>query len=184
MSVSKTWDYTVLQNLHNMKCSSEPPTLRIKKILEKLTGYQFESGKEIKVCDFLSQSHDSNDKSGCRIRLITMMDLAKGWAQGIRTRMKEENKLSDEIDLPAPLPSMAHNFSMEEGLYIDEYQTYLALSDSNRRITRSMMKANVISSPSSSTRSSTPSGPRTRSQTKLTRASSKPQASGPSLKLD
>ena len=89
----------------------------------------------MKVFDFHSQRHNQNDIPGSRIRPIVMTDLAKGWAQGIRTRMKEENKLSDEIDLPAPLPSMAHNFSMEEGLDIYEYQTYLALSDSNRRIT-------------------------------------------------
>ena len=49
-------DHSALVNI--MRSSSEQPTLRIKKLLEKLTGYHFDlhfkPGREMKVCDFLS----------------------------------------------------------------------------------------------------------------------------------
>ena len=55
-----------------MRSSSEPPTLRIRKSLEKLTGFQFDlhfkPGREMKICDFLSRSHNPKDIPGSRIR--------------------------------------------------------------------------------------------------------------------
>jgi hypothetical protein len=158
-------DHSALVNI--MGSSSEPPTLYIKKLLEKLTGYHFtlhfKPGSEMKVCDFLSQSHDPNDKPGSRICPIAMSSLAEGWAQGIHVRMNKENKLEDEIDLPAPLPFTVYRFDLEKGYDNKEYQTYLTLAEANRRVTRSMTR-NATSQ--ASTPPSCPSpilAPRTRS---------------------
>jgi hypothetical protein len=171
-----------------MRSSSEPPTLQIKKSLEKLTGFQFDlhfkPGRDMKICDFLSRSHDPNDKPGSRIRPIAMTDLAKTWAQGVHDQMIEENDLEDEIDLPAPIrrtsfslideeteeestASEDSEFFLDSEVESDQAEDtdveseYFGISDSDRLVTRSMGQA---PKPTTTIRSD---GPTTRSQAKV-----------------
>ena len=129
----------------------------------------------MKVCDFLSRIHDPQDKPGSRIRPIAMTELAKSWPQGIHDQMMEENDLEDEIDLPAPIRRKSlwlyENEEMDddEETYNDE-ETYddeemenvefFGITESNRRMTRSMT-ATPASSPTVKSQ-----GPTTRSQAK------------------
>ena len=77
----------------------------------------------MKVCDFLSQSHNPRDKPGSRIRPIAMTDLAKNWAKGIHDQMTEENDLEDEIDLPAPIHRESLQLITEEETEDSELST-------------------------------------------------------------
>ena len=67
----------IIQQVHILKAKREPPTLRLKKLIENLSEYKFDiyflKGKEMHISDFLSRHPDDEDSPNEIIPIAFML---------------------------------------------------------------------------------------------------------------
>lgn len=98
--------------VHLLKAKREPPTLRLKKLIENLSEYKFDiyflKGKEMHISDFLSRHPDEDDSPHAIIPIAFLMkevqtnQFPDKWlyvCEEIDALPKEDNYLSYEEEL-------------------------------------------------------------------------------------
>ena len=86
------------------KARTEPPTMRLKKILEKLQDFDFdlsyEKGINLKIADALSRNPAADDAPGTPVKAIAFSEVAKKLLGSIHEDMELENIVENNMDKP------------------------------------------------------------------------------------
>ena len=84
------------------KARTEPPTMRLKKILEKLQDFDFdlsyEKGINLKIADALSRNPAADDAPGTPVRAIAFSEVARKLLGSVHRDMELENIVENNMD--------------------------------------------------------------------------------------